>query len=69
VILKSIVGSIVLKITYGYTLKTKEDPYLDMVHKTLEAIVPLMNRGSFLVDYLPILKYVPGKSRPGCLIE
>ncbi|KAK1230679.1 hypothetical protein PQX77_006223 [Marasmius sp. AFHP31] len=52
-------GSIVLKVIYGYTLKTEDDPYLDMMYKAVEGIVPAMNHGSFWVDYLPILKYVP----------
>ncbi|KAK1232043.1 hypothetical protein PQX77_004826 [Marasmius sp. AFHP31] len=52
-------GSIVLKIVYGYTLKTENDPYLKMLYKAVEGIVPAMNHGSFWVDYFPVLKYVP----------
>ncbi|KAK1235401.1 hypothetical protein PQX77_001384, partial [Marasmius sp. AFHP31] len=55
-------GFIILKIIYGYTLKTKDDAYLEMVNKALGGIVPAMNHGSFWVDYLPILKYIPGES-------
>ena len=59
--LKSFGGSIILKIVYGYKLKTKDDPYLDLMHKAVGGIVLAMNHGSFWVDYMPILKYVPGK--------
>ncbi|KAK1226459.1 hypothetical protein PQX77_010543 [Marasmius sp. AFHP31] len=52
-------GSIILKITYGYTLKTEDDPYLHLLYKALEGMIPVMDHGSFWVDYLPILQYIP----------
>ncbi|KAK1224441.1 hypothetical protein PQX77_012663 [Marasmius sp. AFHP31] len=52
-------GSIVLKIIYGYKLKTENDPYLEIMYRAVEGIVPAMNHGTFWVDYLPILKHVP----------
>ena len=66
----SYTGSIVLKIVYGYTLqddsfkaKTGEDePYIRLVLDALEGLIASTNHGSFMVDYLPILKHVPGKS-------
>ena len=52
-------GSIILKAVYGYTLQTKDDPYLQLVQKTLEGVVATAITGSFWVDYLPSLKYLP----------
>ncbi|KAK1223032.1 hypothetical protein PQX77_014109 [Marasmius sp. AFHP31] len=52
-------GSIVLKIAYGYTLQTNDDPYIRLVLDMLEGVKAAAIHGSFWVDYLPILKYVP----------
>ncbi|KAL0576517.1 hypothetical protein V5O48_005462 [Marasmius crinis-equi] len=52
-------GSIILKLTYGYTLKTHDDPYVALATKALAAVTQAVNHGAFAVDYLPILKYVP----------
>ncbi|KAJ8088573.1 hypothetical protein PM082_022646 [Marasmius tenuissimus] len=52
-------GSIILKITYGYALKAKDDPYLDLALSSLEGIIASGNHGSFWVDYLPVVKHVP----------
>ncbi|KAJ8088568.1 hypothetical protein PM082_022641 [Marasmius tenuissimus] len=52
-------SSMVLKIIYGYTLKEKDDPYYRLVYDAMEGILAGSNHGTFWVDYLPILKYVP----------
>ncbi|KAL0067950.1 hypothetical protein AAF712_005119 [Marasmius tenuissimus] len=52
-------SSMVLKIIYGYTLKEKDDPYYRLVYDAMEGILTGSNHGTFWVDYLPILKYVP----------
>ncbi|KAK1223031.1 hypothetical protein PQX77_014108 [Marasmius sp. AFHP31] len=52
-------GSIVLKIVYGYTLKTKEDPYIRLIVDMQEGVIAAALHGQFWVDYLPILKYAP----------
>ncbi|KAK1227306.1 hypothetical protein PQX77_009723 [Marasmius sp. AFHP31] len=52
-------GSMILKVLYGYTLKGKDDPYLKLVLNSLEGIIAAGVPGSFWVDYLPSLKYVP----------
>ncbi|KAJ8088566.1 hypothetical protein PM082_022639 [Marasmius tenuissimus] len=52
-------GTIILKLTYGYTLRTTNDPYVALATKALEAITQAVNHGAFAVDYLPILKHVP----------
>ncbi|KAK1226460.1 hypothetical protein PQX77_010544 [Marasmius sp. AFHP31] len=37
----------------------KDDPYLKLLHKALEGMILVMDHGSFWVDYLPILRYIP----------
>ena len=54
-------GSIMFKVIYGYTLKS-DDPYLKLMLNSLEGIIATGVVGSFWVDYLPALKYVPGGS-------
>uniref|UniRef100_A0A0W0FRH2 Putative cytochrome P450 n=1 Tax=Moniliophthora roreri TaxID=221103 RepID=A0A0W0FRH2_MONRR len=51
-------GSIILKLVYGYTLQ-EDDPYIELAAKAMEGLIAAVNHGSFLVDFLPILKHVP----------
>ncbi|KAG7089339.1 hypothetical protein E1B28_011031 [Marasmius oreades] len=52
-------GSIVLKIVYGYNLQTANDPYIQLANNAIEALIETTVPGTFLVDFLPVLKYVP----------
>ncbi|KAK1230834.1 hypothetical protein PQX77_006074 [Marasmius sp. AFHP31] len=52
-------SSIILKIIYGYTLKEKDDPYFRLVLDAMEGISAGATFGTFWVDYLPALKYIP----------
>ena len=45
--------------TYGITVRPKNDPYIKIAEEAVEAITELLIPGSFLVDIIPILKYVP----------
>ncbi|KAF9264397.1 cytochrome P450 [Marasmius fiardii PR-910] len=52
-------GGIVLEITYGYRSQDSLDSYVKLVDKAMVG----MNEagvGKYLVDYFPILKYIPG---------
>ncbi|KAK1235348.1 hypothetical protein PQX77_001437 [Marasmius sp. AFHP31] len=60
-------GSILLKLVYGYTLQTKDDPYLQLFHNASEGIIATTIHGTFWVDYFPILKYLPGYVMPRIL--
>ena len=44
--------------TYGITVRPKNDPYIKIAEEAVEAITELLIPGSFLVDIIPILKYV-----------
>ena len=55
----SLVGSTVLSTTYGINILPYGDPLIAIGQEADEAIVELLIAGAFLVDILPVLKYVP----------
>ncbi|KAK7472246.1 hypothetical protein VKT23_000367 [Stygiomarasmius scandens] len=52
-------GSIILKVVYGYNMKYKNDRYVILADKAVRGLSEALAHGSFLVDFLPILSYVP----------
>jgi len=58
--MNSYAGSIILHVTYGIKTQQDRDYYVDLVERAIESIVHSGNFGNFLVDYLPLLKWVPG---------
>ena len=48
-----------MHITYGYQPKPTGDPYISIAHEVEGAFKIVAVPGSFLVDNIPILKYVP----------
>ncbi|KAF8871010.1 cytochrome P450 [Infundibulicybe gibba] len=50
----------IMDVTYGIKVKEKNDSYVETVETSLEGIVAAGVPGAFLVDFMPILKYVPG---------
>lgn len=56
--LRHAAGLVSLLIAYGIDVRPNNDPYVDAVEKALEA-ASKAGMGSFLVDYLPVLKYLP----------
>ena len=55
----SLVGSTILSMTYSINVSPYNDPYIKIVEDAVEAIGEVMIPGAFLVDIIPILKYVP----------
>jgi len=55
----SLVGSTTLAMTYGINIRPYNDPYIAAAEEAVGAAAELMIAGSFLVDIIPILKYVP----------
>ena len=49
----------IMKIAYGIDVKDSDDPYISIAEEALNGIVEAAVPGAFLVDLLPILKYVP----------
>ncbi|KAF8193905.1 cytochrome P450 [Mycena galopus ATCC 62051] len=50
---------VILSTAYGIDVQPENDPYVDVAEKALHAMACTGNRGSFLVDSLPLLKYIP----------
>ncbi|KAJ3509589.1 hypothetical protein NLJ89_g5143 [Agrocybe chaxingu] len=57
-------GAIVLRITYGYEIQEDQDPFLALAHETTEDFSIGSSPGGFLVNILPVLRYIP-KWLPG----
>ncbi|KAF8506214.1 cytochrome P450 [Gautieria morchelliformis] len=52
-------GATIMEITYGIDVLPSGDPYIQLAEQATEASESALIPGSFLVDILPILKYVP----------
>ncbi|KAG7440167.1 cytochrome P450 [Guyanagaster necrorhizus] len=55
-------GSIIIKTVYGYDIDPSGDPFVDLGDRGMESVRRAANVGSFLVDYIPSLKYLPRKA-------
>ena len=45
--------------TYGINVRPYNDPYIKIAEEAVEAVAEFLIPGAFLVDSIPILKYVP----------
>ena len=45
--------------TYSINVRPYNDPYVKIAEEAVSSIVELLIAGAFLVDIIPILKYVP----------
>ena len=54
-----LVGSTTLSMTYSIKVRPYNDPHIRIAEEAIGAIAELMVPGAFLVDAIPILKYVP----------
>ena len=55
----SLVGSTTLSMTYSIKIRPYNDPYIKIAEEAMVAMAELLTAGAFLVDIIPILKYVP----------
>ncbi|THU92071.1 cytochrome P450 [Dendrothele bispora CBS 962.96] len=56
----SYAGSTILRIVYGMSTQEELENYVELAHLASESLNATMNHcGSFFVDYLPCLKYMP----------
>jgi len=49
----------ILSVTYDITVKDSDDPYITTAEIALDGFSEAGIPGSFVVDYLPFLKYIP----------
>ncbi|KIM73495.1 hypothetical protein PILCRDRAFT_802518 [Piloderma croceum F 1598] len=52
-------AAIILNITYGYSVADEHDAYVVLANTTMRSFAQAIVFGSYLVDYIPMLKYVP----------
>ena len=52
-------AAIILKVTYGYDVTDEHDSYIVLSNAALQTFSQASVFGAFLVDYIPMLKYVP----------
>ena len=55
----SLVGSTTLSMLYSIKVQPYNDPYIKVAEEAVAAAAELLITGAFLVDIIPILKYVP----------
>ncbi|KAK7437041.1 hypothetical protein VKT23_018857 [Stygiomarasmius scandens] len=52
-------GSIILRVSYGMTSQEDKDYYTVVANRAIQGLIQAANHGSYLVDFFPLLKYVP----------
>jgi len=52
-------GEVILSTTYGLEIASKDDKYIKLAKQALDPVVPALNPGTYFVDVIPALKYVP----------
>ncbi|SJL09800.1 related to cytochrome P450 CYP2 subfamily [Armillaria ostoyae] len=52
-------GSVIMKIVYGFDVNPNGDQFVGLVDRALESARIVGNVGTFVVDYIPSLKYLP----------
>ncbi|PFH53736.1 hypothetical protein AMATHDRAFT_78864 [Amanita thiersii Skay4041] len=57
--IRQFAGGVVLRVTYGYNAKSRHDDYLQLVKEAMEPLMQSVHAGSFYVDFIPALKYIP----------
>ncbi|KAI0267090.1 cytochrome P450 [Gloeopeniophorella convolvens] len=53
------IGAIIILITYGYEVLENEDPFVRLVDIGMTNFNEVVNPGAYLVDAIPVLKYIP----------
>ena len=57
--IKSTFAATIMKIGYGIVVQESDDPYISLAEEVLKGLAEAGIPGSFWVDLIPILKYVP----------
>ncbi|PPQ88179.1 hypothetical protein CVT25_005144 [Psilocybe cyanescens] len=53
------IAIIIMRVTYGYYIQSEDDPYLTVVLAAMTNFSKATAPGTFLVDFIPALKYMP----------
>ncbi|KZT03231.1 cytochrome P450 [Laetiporus sulphureus 93-53] len=57
--LRHMAGALIVGVAYGLEVQPQNDPYVATAEKALHAMAMAGNAGSYLVDSVPFLKYIP----------
>ncbi|KIP02864.1 hypothetical protein PHLGIDRAFT_78465 [Phlebiopsis gigantea 11061_1 CR5-6] len=52
-------GKLIMSVTYGIDVQSADDVYITNAQKALSALNATGNVGTYLVDFIPLLQYVP----------
>ncbi|KAL0958951.1 hypothetical protein HGRIS_014263 [Hohenbuehelia grisea] len=52
-------ASTIMKVTYGIDVAPRDDYYINIAERALDGMAKAASPGAFLVDLVPILKYIP----------
>ncbi|KAI0288266.1 cytochrome P450 [Russula brevipes] len=52
-------GAVIMRITYGYEPQEQGDPIVTLAESTISRFSQFCEPGAYLVDFIPVLKYVP----------
>nr|BAL05171.1 cytochrome P450 [Phanerodontia chrysosporium] len=52
-------GSSILGIIYGIEVQQDHDPFVETAEKALQCLAAVINAGSYAVNYVPILRFLP----------
>lgn len=52
-------GALVLKIAYGFDTKPGHDPLVEIVDEAMAQFADLVRPGAWLVDFIPLLRFIP----------
>ncbi|KAF8960427.1 cytochrome P450 [Flammula alnicola] len=58
-ITRHVVGGMALSLAYGLNIQESNDPYVNLAEKAVDSVTQAVIPGAFLVDLMPILRYVP----------
>ena len=58
-LLPSALGGMGLSLSYGIEIKQTDDPFVELAETAIKSLSEAATFGAFLVDFIPILRYVP----------
>jgi hypothetical protein len=58
-LLFSAVGGMALSMSYGIRIQQNDDPFINLAETAIKSASAAASVGAFLVDVIPILKYLP----------
>ena len=59
VLLFSAIGGAALSLAYGIEIEPINDPFIELADQTAKSVAKAGSVGAFLIDLIPILKYIP----------